>query len=199
MGAVADPSADDRFAHVEVASEQELHDWLLAHHDQDEAVWLVTWKKAVPERYVSREQVLDQLVAFGWTDGIRRRLDDERSRQLVSPRRTAAWAKSYRDRAERLAAEGRLHPAGAASVERAKATGGWEATVDVDALVVPPDLTAALAARPPAEATFLAFPPSVRRNVLRWIAAARTAPTRAARIARTAADAQVGVRVRSNG
>ena len=51
--------ADDRFPHVEVRSADELRDWLAGHHDRDEAVWLVTWKKVVPERYVSTEQVLD--------------------------------------------------------------------------------------------------------------------------------------------
>ena len=112
----------DRFEHVEVASAQELHDWLLAHHRQHEAVWLVTWKKVVPDRYVPHEQVLDELVAFGWVDGIRRRIDDERSRQLVSPRRTQPWARSYAQRAERSFADGRKQPAGAATVERARTT-----------------------------------------------------------------------------
>ncbi len=195
---MAAPSAD-RFAHVEVGSEQELHAWLLEHHAQQEAVWLVTWKKAVPERYVPHEAVLDQLVAFGWTDGIRRRIDDERTRQLVSPRRTQPWARSYRDRADRLAAAGRLHPAGAASVEVAKRTGAWDALDHVDALVVPDDLAAALSAHPPASERFAAFPVSTRRNVLRWIASARTAPTRARRVATVAGDAQRGVRTRSNG
>ncbi|NIZ91943.1 hypothetical protein F1544_13195 [Kineosporiaceae bacterium B12] len=193
------PRPEDRFTHVEVTSEQELHDRLLAHHAQQEAVWLVTWKKAVPDRYVTHEQVLDQLVAFGWIDGIRRRIDDERSRQLVSPRRTRPWARSYQVRAERLTAEGRMHPAGLAGVVEAKRSGAWDAMADVDDLVVPEGLAAALRERSPAEAFFAAFPPSTRRNVLRWIASAKTPATRAKRIALTAEDARHDVRVRSNG
>ena len=189
----------DRFEHVEVTSARELRGWLLAHHGQDEAVWLVTWKKAVPERHVTNEQVLDELVAFGWTDGIRRRIEDERTRQLVSPRRTKTWARSYQQRAERLVAEGRMHPAGAATVERAKATGMWDAMADVDDLVAPDDLAAALHARPRAHEAFTAFPPSTRRNVLRWIASARTEATRSMRIAATADEAAQGRRVKSNG
>jgi uncharacterized protein YdeI (YjbR/CyaY-like superfamily) len=191
--------ADDRFPHVEVHTEDELRDWLAAHHDREEAVWLVTWKKVVPEKYVSTQQVLDQLVAHGWCDGVRRRLDDERVMQLVSPRRTRPWAQSYKDRAERLCAEGRMHPAGAASVARARAVGAWDAHRDVDALQVPDDLAAALAAHPPAAREFAAFPPSTRRNALRWIASATRSETRERRVLLTATEAQQGRRVASNG
>jgi uncharacterized protein YdeI (YjbR/CyaY-like superfamily) len=192
-------TGQDRFEHVEVRSVHELHAWLLEHHEQQEAVWLVTWKKAVPDRYVPREQVMDELIAFGWIDGIRRRLDDERTRQLVSPRRTQPWARSYRQRAERLLAEGRLQPSGLRAVRQAKASGMWDVMDDVDDLLVPSDLAAALAARPPAAEHFGGFPPSTRRNVLRWIASARTEATRSQRIGRTVEEAAEGRRVRSNG
>ncbi len=192
-------TAGDHLEHVEIPSPQALHDWLAEHHDQRAGVWIVTWKKHVPDRYTSREQVLDELVAFGWTDGILRRIDEDRTRQLVSPRRTASWARSYKDRAERLIAEGRMQPPGLAAVERARATGMWDAMDDVDALRVPDDLTEALRARPPAAAHFHAFPPSVRRSILRWIASARTDGTRTGRITRTAVEAQRNVRVESHG
>jgi len=189
----------DRFARVEVSSTAELRAWLEQHHSQEEAVWLVTVKKAVPARYLSTAQVLDELVAFGWIDGIRRALDDERTMQLVSPRRTQPWAKSYTDRAERLITEGRMAPSGRASFELARRTGALEAMADVDALLVPDDLRQALDSAPPALSAYESFPPSVRRNILRWIASAKTAPTREKRIALTTTEAQAGRRVKSNG
>lgn len=192
-------TAGEHLERVEITSEEALRAWLAAHHDQQAGVWIVTWKKHVADRHVTREQVLDQLTAFGWTDGVLRRIDEDRTRQLVSRRRTRPWAKSYKDRAERLIAEGRMHAAGLAAVDEAKATGMWDAMNDVDALRVPDDLTEALHAHPPAAANFHAFPPSVRRSILRWIASARTAPTRAQRITRTAADAREDVRVKSHG
>jgi uncharacterized protein YdeI (YjbR/CyaY-like superfamily) len=53
---------------------------------------------------------------------------------------------------------------------------------DVDALVVPHDLITALKAQPLANAYFEGAAPSYRRNILRWIGSAKTAPTRAKRI-----------------
>lgn len=194
-----DAISTDRFEWVPVASQEELHAWLSAHHLQREAVWLVTSRIAVPERYVSQEQVLDELVSFGWIDGIRRKIDDSRTRQLISPRRTQPWAQSYKGRAERLIAEGRMQPAGFASVVLARSTGMWDAMNDVDALIVPEDLAQRLADAPPANTNFAAFPPSTRRNILRWIASAKTPPTRQKRIALTVTAAVENRRVKSNG
>jgi uncharacterized protein YdeI (YjbR/CyaY-like superfamily) len=190
---------DDRFAWIEVTSRRQLREWLLAHHEQPDAVWLVTWKKADPERWVNRDAVLDELVAFGWCDGLMRRVDDDRVRQLVSPRRTKPWARSYTMRAEQLIADGLMHASGLAAVDTAKATGQWDALADVEALVVPADLRSALEHRAPASFEFDAFPPATRRNILRWIAHAKTEPTRTKRITATAVQAQQGQRVRSNG
>jgi uncharacterized protein YdeI (YjbR/CyaY-like superfamily) len=184
----------DRFTKVEVGSAGALWDWLEAHHGQAESVWLVTWKKAVPDRYVPHEEVLDALVAYGWIDGIRRVLDAERTMQLISPRRQQIWALSYRERVARLRREGRMRPSGEAAVAAAIRSGLWEADAAVDALVVPEDLAAALTARG-SLAAFEATAPSYRRNVLRWIARAKSAPTRRTRIDAVAEAAATGRRV----
>ena len=171
------------FVQVEVRSAAELREWLMAHHAQAESVWLVTWKKAPGAPFVSTEEVLDALVAFGWTDGLRRKRDDGRTMQLISPRRQQAWAESYKRRAARLEEAGLMHPAGQAAIAAAKQAGRWNETAEVDALLVPDDLDAALEAQPAAADYFHKAAPSYRRNVLRWLHGAKRAETRAARIA----------------
>jgi uncharacterized protein YdeI (YjbR/CyaY-like superfamily) len=184
--------ATDRFAKVEVSSAKELHQWLAARHGQPDSVWLVTFKKHVPDRYVSTPDVLDALLCYGWIDGIRRKLDDDRTMQLVSPRRQQIWAQTYKDRAARLIAEGRMTPAGLAAIAASQREGLWDAMADVDALVVPADLQAALHAVPPAADHFEAAAPSYRRNVLRWIKSAKTPATRNKRIKLTSDHAARG-------
>lgn len=51
----------DKFAQVEITQAAQFWDWLADHHAQPESVWLVTWKAAHRDRYVSREAVLDAL------------------------------------------------------------------------------------------------------------------------------------------
>jgi uncharacterized protein YdeI (YjbR/CyaY-like superfamily) len=65
----------------------------------------------------------------------------------------------------------------------------------VDALVVPPDLAERLGTSVPALQNFERSAPSYRRNVLRWIASAKTPETRLKRIAQTVDFASVGVKI----
>lgn len=176
----------EHFEQVEVSSATELRAWLEANHRQEASIWLVTYKKHTGQRYVSTAQILDEVLCFGWIDGIRRKLDEDRTMQLLSPRRTQHWAKSYKERAARLIDEGRMHPAGLAAIAESQRNELWDAMEDVDALVIPDDLAAALAAHPPAAELFPDFAPSYRRNVLRWIKQAKGPETRAKRIAQTA-------------
>lgn len=173
-------------------SAADLRAWLAEHYSQHASVWLVTWKKHHPDKYLSRDDVLDELLCFGWIDGRRRKVDDDRTMQLISPRRHQAWAQSYKARAQRLMENGKMAAPGLASIETGKRSGLWDFYSDVDALHVPDDLAAALTLQPPASSTFDAFAPSKRRNILRWIKSAKTETTRAKRIATVASLAAVG-------
>jgi uncharacterized protein YdeI (YjbR/CyaY-like superfamily) len=178
------------FDQVQVQSAAELRSWLLDHHEQHNSVWLVTSMRAPAgslnsAKYVSRDEVLDELVSFGWIDGIRRKLDDERTMQLITPRRVQHWSKTYKDRAAALIGNGRMHASGLAAIELSKRNGLWNFMDDVDAPIAPDDLIAALDANEPARQNYEAFPPSTKRNTLRWIKVAKTEATRTKRITMT--------------
>jgi uncharacterized protein YdeI (YjbR/CyaY-like superfamily) len=188
----------DKFLKVQVSSRQELWDWLEFNCNQSESVWLVTFKKVRPENYVSREEVLDALIAFGWIDGVRSQVDEMRTMQLISPRKTKPWAKSYKLRAQKLIAAGLMKPSGMAEIEKALKSGGWDEMNDVDDLVLPDDLHSALSSNGLALTYFEDFPMSIKRNILRWIASAKTEQTRAKRIQMTANEAKDNKRVQSH-
>ncbi|MEO1299226.1 MAG: YdeI/OmpD-associated family protein [Cyanobacteria bacterium J06636_16] len=176
----------ENFELIEVKSTQELRDWLAAHHSQSESVWLVTYKKHMGEKYVSVQDILDEVLCFGWVDGIRRKLDEDKTMQMISPRQTQHWAKTYKDRAAKLIEAGRMHSAGLEAIAESKRNGLWNFMDDVDALIKPADLAEALEAHPPANENFDAFSKSSRRNTLRWVKLAKTPATRAKRIQKTA-------------
>ncbi len=136
----------DNFKKIEVTSPKELRAWLLENHTTPGSIWLVTYKKSEATKYVSIWEVLDELLCFGWIDGIRRKMDDKRTMQLISPRKVEHWAKTYKERVAKLTKEGKMHESGLKSIADAKSSGLWNFMDDVDNLVVPSDLNTALLA-----------------------------------------------------
>lgn len=179
---------------VRVASRAEWRSWLAREHGRSAGVWAVTTKKgalAPGAPFVSAADLNEECLCFGWIDSRPARIDDRETALLCTPRKAGSgWSKVNKDRIARLIAEGAVHRSGLDAIDRAKADGSWSRLDEVDALIVPADLVAALDALPPARARFDAFPPSVRRGILEWIAAAKTEATRQRRIDETATLAQ---------
>lgn len=176
----------DKFEQVEITTSEQLRDWLNQCHTQEKSIWLVTFKKHVPGKYVSVDAVLDELLCFGWIDGIRRKLDDQRTMQLIAPRKAQLWTQTYKVRAQRLLDAGLLHESGLKTIEAARAVSDWATVDEVDALVVPPDLLRGLSLYSDAAEVFANCSPSYRRNVLRWLRLAKTEKTRSDRILKIA-------------
>ena len=172
----------ENFEQVEIQSTEQLRSWLLKHYNSQKSVWLVTFKKSKPNKYVSRWDVLHELICFGWIDGIRRKLDEHRTMQLIAPRKVQHWAKSYKERAQNLIDQGRMHTSGFQSIKDSKMSGLWDFMNDVDNLIIPEDLYQALGEKGDALEFFENINDSSKRFVLRWIKLAKTEKTRSKRI-----------------
>ena len=169
--------------------------WLSANHATATGVWLVSHKAATGLPRVEYGEAVEEALCFGWVDSLARGIDEERSSLLYTPRRPrSGWSRSNKERVARLTAAGLMAPAGLALVEAARADGSWSALDDVENLVEPPDLRAALDAVPAARSHWDAFPRSAKRGILAWIQAAVRPETRVRRIAETARLAAEGVR-----
>ena len=172
--------------------------WLEANHATAPGAWLVTWRRQTGRPTLGYEDAVEEALCFGWVDSTAGRIDAERAKLYFAPRKgRSAWAATNKARVERLIAAGLMRPAGLAVIERAKATGDWEILDSAERREVPDDLAAALASVPFAAANFAAFPPSVRKVHLTWVATARKPETRAQRIAAIAAAAARNERARS--
>ena len=175
----------DEYDRVELSYRADWRAWLAVNHERVPGVWAVTYKKGCGP-YVAYEELVEEALAFGWIDSLRRALDADRSQLLMTPRRRGSkWSKPNKERIARLIAAGGMTPAGEAAVARAKEDGTWEALDAVEALQGPPDLGTALDADPAARRHWEAFPRSTKRAVLEWITSAKRPDTRERRIRET--------------
>jgi uncharacterized protein YdeI (YjbR/CyaY-like superfamily) len=176
-----------------IHSRADLRNWLGQNHSKGGAVWLALWKKPHPG-YLPYETVVEELLCWGWIDSTPRTLDAERSRLMIAPRNPkSAWSAVNKAHVDRARASGAMTPAGEAKIAIALANGQWDFLNDVDALIDPADLTAALAASG-TEAFWAAQPRTIRRGTLEWIKMAKTPETRAKRIADVTDSARQGLR-----
>ncbi len=146
------------------------------HHDTSAGVWLVLARQGTTQpTSLTYDQALDEALCHGWIDGQARRRDDATYRQRFTPRRARSpWSRRNVGIVGRLERGGRMHPAGVAEVERAKADGRWEAAYAGQAsMEVPADLAAALAGQPRARAMLDILTRQNRYAVLYRIASAK--------------------------
>ena len=159
---------------VDVPDRAAWRAWLEAHHAQPDGVWVLMRKQATGDAGRLRyDESVEEALCFGWVDSRAGKLDATRYLQFFSPRREGGWSRPNKERVARLRAAGRMAPAGLAAIEAAEADGSWTALDDVEELVEPDELAAALDAEPRARAEWDAFPRSAKRGILEWIASAK--------------------------
>jgi uncharacterized protein YdeI (YjbR/CyaY-like superfamily) len=159
--------------------------WLEKHHATEREVFVVFHRLAAGKPTITYAEAVEEALCFGWIDGVKHKLDDERYTYRFTPRRPGSkWSAINRQRIAALTAAGKLRPAGRAAIDAARAAGTWESAAPATGM--PAELDAALRANPRAQAAFDKLPPSHRRQWQRWVHDARRAETRERRAAQAA-------------
>ncbi len=179
------------FPKVEIKSRADLRAWLSENHASASTVWLVKYKQPSPH-YIPTEEIIEELLCWGWIDSVVGKLDATRTMIRISPRNPKSnWSAFNKTLVEKARASGAMTPAGEALITLAQKTGTWTFLDDVERLEVPEDMAKALGTLRP---TWDAYPKSVQRGTLEWVKTAKTEATRSKRIADVVNSAQQGVR-----
>ncbi len=186
----------DSFPSFHPLSRQEWRDWLKQNCDSSEGIWFVYFKKATGKPRVSYDDAVEEALCFGWIDSVPRKLDDERSSLLFTPRkRKSVWSKLNKTRIEKLIESKEMTSIGLAKIEAAKKDGSWDTLNSSDNMEIPKDLATAFSANKSAKDNFEAFSDSTKRAILFWVGNAKREETRNARIEKTVSMAAQNKRV----
>ncbi len=157
--------------------------WLRRNHRSASEVWLVLYKGQTGKRTLSYDDAVEEALCFGWIDGIRRSLDQERYAHRLTPRRArSGWSALNKARVERMIDQGLMTRAGLAAVAAGKRSGTWhEEPASRGVLRMPPELESGLARNNKATTFFKGLAPSYKKQFMGWIASAKREETRGRR------------------
>jgi len=163
---------------------QQWRDWLTNNHARETEVWLVFIKKHTGRANLSYGDAVEEALCFGWIDGIKRSIDQDRYEHRFSPRKPGSkWSATNKARVQRLLKSGRMAPAGKQAVADAKVNGRWDEPVTPARQVdMPPEFAQRLQRNRKAATFFASLAPSCQREYIAWIAAAKRSETRQRRL-----------------
>ena len=176
------------------ASARAFAAWLRRQPETSLGLWLKLAKKDAEAKSVSREDAIEAALCHGWIDGQLDRYDDQWWLVRFTPRTARSrWSERNCKKALELMDAGRMQPAGLAQVEAARADGRWaRAYAPQSTAQVPPDLQAAIDASPAANCFFAGLKGANRYALIYRVNDAKTAKTRAQRIAKFVAMLERG-------
>jgi uncharacterized protein YdeI (YjbR/CyaY-like superfamily) len=177
-------------------SPSDFRKWLETGHQNCPELWVGLYRKASEKPSITYPEALDEALCFGWIDGVRKKANADAYTVRFTPRRpTSQWSAVNMKRAQELASQGRMRPAGLKAFEAAKHQSRryfcdqrHEASFDQDA-------ERRFRAHRKAWTFFQAQPPWYRRTAVFWVASAKKEETRQRRLAALMADSEHGMRI----
>jgi uncharacterized protein YdeI (YjbR/CyaY-like superfamily) len=149
------------------SSRKEWRAWLRRHFQSTKDVWLVYYKKESGKARISYNDAVEEALCFGWIDSTVRRLDGQRFAQRFSPRKPASqYSPANKERLRHLVASGKVH----------KTVLPTLGDLDVEPLVIAPDILQAIRANGLAWKHFRSYSDAYKRIRIGFIEGARNRP-----------------------
>jgi uncharacterized protein YdeI (YjbR/CyaY-like superfamily) len=168
---------------LEAANRAGWRAWLRQNHARAEEVWLVYYKKATGKPSVGYKESVEEAICFGWIDGLKKRIDDERYCHRFSPRRESSkWTPANIEIAERMIAQKKMAAAGRRAFDRREEYDPGFLAERSREPVLSPELEKALRADRPAWDAFEALSPGCRKEYVQWLMSAKREATREKRL-----------------
>ena len=169
--------------HLYFKNTKEWRDWLHQNHHSSKGVYLIFYKVSSEFESMRWEEAVQVAICFGWIDSTVRKMDEERRKQVFSPRKDkSVWSKLNKTYVEKLIEENLMHESGLAKIEVAKKNGTWTSLDAVEDLIMPLDLEMAFGKNTSAFENYKNFSPSYRKSYLYWLNQAKREETRNNRI-----------------
>lgn len=173
-----------------------LRKWLAKNHKSADELWVGMYKKHTGKPSITWPQVVDEVLCFGWIDGIRKSIDADSYTNRITPRRKGShWSAVNLKRVLELQAEGRMTPAGMKAYEERDPAKSQQYSSEQQGVALPAALEARFKKNKQAWTFFNQQPPGYRKTILWWVVSAKREDTQIKRLQRLIEVSAVGARV----
>jgi uncharacterized protein YdeI (YjbR/CyaY-like superfamily) len=164
---------------IAFATPKDLGKWLEKNHARERELWVKIFKKNTGIPSVTWNDVVIEVLCWGWIDGVKKSIDDQAYLQRITPRTARSnWSKRNTEHVERLVGEDRMKEPGLVHVRAAKTDGRWENAYVVSEMEVPADFLAALDNQPRVKFFFETLNKSSRYVIAYGLTSAKKPETR---------------------
>jgi uncharacterized protein YdeI (YjbR/CyaY-like superfamily) len=175
---------------------RDFESWLEKNHTTSTELWVGFYKRDSGKPSITWPDSVDQALCFGWIDGIRKRVDEISYQIRFTPRRHGSiWSAINIKRAEELAKQERMRPAGlkafAARIDNRSGIYSYEQRTTE---LAEPYATH-LKKNKAAWSFFEKQPPSYQKMIGWWIVSGKKEQTRMARLAKLISESAKGKRL----
>ena len=178
------------------ATAADFRRWLERKHDKADELLVGFWKRGSGKPSMTWPESVDEALCYGWIDGVRRRIDDERYSIRFTPRRLGSiWSAINIKRAAELAKLGRMAPAGLRAFEARDEKKSAIYSYENRPRELAPRYERQFRANKKAWEYWSAQPPGYRRVVTYWVMEAKKEETRERRLAQLIDDSAHGRRL----
>ena len=175
-------------------SSSELRAWLAKHHASETELWVGLYRKNSGRKSITWPELVDQLLCFGWIDGVRRSVDEISYANRVTPRRRGSnWSAINLRRVEKLTEAGAMEPAGLRAYEAREVTSSY--SFERDQVAFDAELEKRFRRNRRAWRYFVSQPPFYRKTATWWVVSAKREETRLRRLDILISDSEAGQRI----
>lgn len=163
---------------------KDWRDWLKKNHANEKEIWLVYYKKHTGEPTIEYMDSVEEAICFGWIDGIKKRIDDERYAHKFTLRKVKSkWSPLNIRLAKKMIKERKMTSFGLTFFEqRIEYDKEFIKARASNEIVLTPEIEQVLKNNENAWRNFLKLAPSYKKQYVGWLISAKKEITKQKRL-----------------
>lgn len=161
----------------------EFRAWLEQNHRSVTELWVGYHRVETGKAGMTWPESVDQALCFGWIDGIRKKIDDERYCIRFTPRKPdSTWSRINISKVEEMTRQGLMFPAGLEAFNLRKENKSGIYSFENEIKDLPDEYAEIFKKNKSAWEFYSAQPPSYRKTMTHWILSAKQEATKIKRL-----------------